>query len=44
MATFSLQSPLCTSPIANYWNDHALMSSMLQSPKRHKKLISRCNF
>ncbi|KAL9463629.1 hypothetical protein AB3S75_001441 [Citrus x aurantiifolia] len=43
METASLASPLCTSPAANYRNDHALKSSMLKSPKRHKKLTSRCN-
>ncbi|GAY67298.1 hypothetical protein CUMW_255470 [Citrus unshiu] len=43
METASLASPLCTSPAANYRNYHALKSSMLKSPKRHKKLTSRCN-
>ncbi|GAY67323.1 hypothetical protein CUMW_255560 [Citrus unshiu] len=43
METASLASPLCTNPAANYRNDHALKSSMLKSPKRHKKLTSRCN-
>lgn len=43
METASLASPLCTSPAANYGNYHPLKSSMLKSPKRHKKLTSRCN-